>query len=71
MEGNNQEKQTVVKVKDIVAYLQKLNPEMEVGLDKDGWMGDIIPHTDAVDLVEKNGLFDVWEHKDKTLLWSR
>ncbi len=47
-----------VKVKDLITYLQKHDPETRLSLDKDGWMQDEIAATDAVDLIEKRGLFE-------------
>jgi hypothetical protein len=43
------------KVKHLIEYLSKLDPEMEVHLDKDGWQG----YGDTeVELIETSGLFE-------------
>lgn len=53
------EEETKVKVKDLVEYLQSLDPEMEVYLDKDGW--DY--HETGLETVKNSYLFDVWDYK--------
>jgi hypothetical protein len=49
-----------VKVKDLIAYLQTLDPESEVELDKDGWDYFETP----LETVKNSGVFDYF---DKTL----
>lgn len=46
-----------VRVKDLIAYLQTIPPELEVHLDKDGWMEDDINTDDPVTLIRRRGLF--------------
>ncbi len=42
-------------LKNLIQYLSKLDPEMEVHLDKDGWQG----YGDTeVELIETSGLFE-------------
>ncbi len=55
-------KSTKIRVKHLIEYLSKLNPETEVILDHDGWMADYIDHEDEVDLIEKRGLFDPFQN---------
>lgn len=43
-----------VKVKHLIAYLQQLDPEMSVQLDKDGWQHESNP----MDTIQNSGLFD-------------
>lgn len=45
-----------VRVKDLIEYLSKLDPEMEVGLDKDGWEY----YETGLETVENSYLFHVW-----------
>ena len=54
-------KEPKVRVKDLVEYLQSLDPEMEVSLDKDGW--DY--HETGLETVRNSYLFDVWDYKGK------
>jgi phage-related tail protein len=54
-------KEPKVRVKDLVEYLQSLDPEMEVSLDKDGW--DY--HETGLETVKNSYLFDVWDYKGK------
>jgi hypothetical protein len=49
-----------VKVKHLIEALQKYDPELPVGLDKDGWMEDEMEATDEVDLIKKRGLWSSW-----------
>lgn len=43
------------KVKHLIEYLSKLDPEMKVHLDKDGWQG----YGDTeFELIETSGLFE-------------
>lgn len=37
---DNQNKEVVIKVKDLIEYLSKLDPEIRVELDRDGWDDD-------------------------------
>lgn len=54
------------KVKHIIEYLSKLDPEMDVYLDHDGWdIGYIADVVTEVDIVEQRGLFDVISHQGK------
>ena len=48
----NEEKS--VKVKHLIEYLQKFDPEMIVELDKDGWEHEDNP----LDTVKNNGIFE-------------
>ena len=48
-----------VRVKDLVEYLQSLDPEMEVHLDKDGW--DY--YETGLETVKNSYLFHVWDYK--------
>lgn len=48
-----------VKVKDLIEYLQSLDPDMEVSLDKNGW--DYYPT--GLETVKKSYLFHVWDSK--------
>ena len=43
-----------VKVKHLIEYLKKFDPEMSVQLDKDGWEHEDNP----LDTIEYSGLFD-------------
>lgn len=47
------------KVKHLIEYLQTLDPEMDVALDKDGWQGD---GDTEVELIKTSGLFDAWNN---------
>ena len=38
---DNQDKEIVIKVKDIIEYLSKLNPDSEVVLNNNGWWDDL------------------------------
>lgn len=58
-EFNEEENKVKVKVKDLVEYLQSLDPEMEVYLDKDGW--DY--HETGLETVKNSYLFHVWDYK--------
>lgn len=51
------ESDRTVRVKDIIEYLQSLDPEMEVTLDKDGW--DYYPT--GLETVKNSYLFHVWD----------
>lgn len=49
----------MVKVKDVIQYLQRFNPEAEVYLDHDGWMEDEtgIENPSVLDIIRCRGLF--------------
>lgn len=47
------------KVKHLIEYLQTLDPEMDVVLDKDGWQGE---GDTEVELIKTSGLFDTWNN---------
>lgn len=47
----------MVQVKHLVAYLSKLNPEMEVSLDKNGWEEENFSGPEET--VKQCGLFHV------------
>ena len=48
------DEESQVKVKHLIAYLQKLDPEAGVELDKDGWEHE----EDPIETIENSGLFD-------------
>jgi hypothetical protein len=48
-----------VKVKDIIDYLKKLDPETPVYLDNNGW--DYNSGTTGLEIVENSYLFHVWK----------
>jgi hypothetical protein len=52
-EGDFEDGDGKVFVKDIIEYLNQLDPNMEVFLDKDGWEG----YGNGVDIVKQSGLF--------------
>jgi hypothetical protein len=45
---------TIIRVKHLIEYLSKFDPEMEVILDKDGWDGQ---SNDPIEIIEHSGLF--------------
>lgn len=47
------------KVKHLIEYLQTLDPEMDMALDKDGWQGE---GDTEVELIKTSGLFDTWNN---------
>ena len=50
----------VPKVKDLISFLSKLDPEMEITLDKDGWMLDDFPPSASMEeIIKKRGVFYV------------
>ena len=51
------DEESPVKVKHLIAYLQKLDPEAGVELDKDGWEHE----DDPIETIENSGLFDVFQ----------
>lgn len=56
-----------VKVKDIIQYLNNLNPEAEVGLDKDGWMEyECSEPNDPQRVIAERGLF--WSIPDRLVI---
>ncbi len=59
-ESNEETTEERVKVKHLIEYLQSLDPEMTVYLDKDGW--DYYPT--GLETVKKSYLFHVWRHGD-------
>jgi len=59
-ESDEEEYQSPVKVKDLIEFLSKLDPEMNVSLDHDGWSTYNYKPKDVQDLIEKRGIFDVW-----------
>ena len=50
------DEESPVKVKHLIAYLQKLDPEAGVELDKDGWEHE----EDPIEAIENSGLFDIF-----------
>ena len=46
-----------VRVKDLISYLSRFNPEANVWLDKDGWMEKDMTAENPVDLIRERGLF--------------
>lgn len=49
-----------VRVKDFIEFFSKLDPELPVHLDKDGWEPEYYPDAKTpVDLIEARGLFYV------------
>jgi hypothetical protein len=54
-----------IRIKDIIEYLSKLDPEMKVDLDKDGWnpMGKELNSPN--EYIENSGLFDVWDDEGR------
>ena len=59
-ESNDEEYQSPVKVKDLIEFLSKLDPEMGVELDHDGWFTYNYKPKDVQDLIASRGIFDVW-----------
>jgi hypothetical protein len=59
-ESNEENSGNKVRVKDIIEYLQSLDPEMTVYLDKDGW--DY--YSTGLETVKKSYLFHVWSRGD-------
>ncbi len=51
------DEESPVKVKHLIAYLQKLDPEASVELDKDGWEHE----EDPIETIENSGLFDIFD----------
>lgn len=51
------DEESPVKVKHLIAYLQKLDPEAGVELDKDGWEHE----EDPIETIANSGLFDVFQ----------
>ena len=51
------DEESPVKVKHLIAYLQKLDPEAGVELDKDGWEHE----EDPIETIENSGLFDIFD----------
>ena len=61
-----------VKVKHLIEYLQKFDPELEVVLDHDGWMESDFPSKDEVELIKNRQLFwkELPENGEEYLLVS-
>ena len=53
-----------VRVKHLIEYLSKFDPEATVGLDHDGWFVYGYEPKDEVDLIDKRGIFDYWEERN-------
>ena len=54
------EKNVEVRVKDFIEFFSKLDPELPVHLDKDGWDEQYFPEAKTpVDLIRARGLFYV------------
>jgi hypothetical protein len=67
-EDIQQDKPLQPKVKHLIEYLSKLDPEMDVHLDHDGWLyGNDDAKTEA-ELVENRGLFYVSTYDGKTYM---
>jgi hypothetical protein len=64
-ESNGETTEERVKVKHLIEYLQSLDPETEVSLDKDGWD---YRYKNPIEVVKHSGLFDPWEYKGKIVL---
>ena len=52
------DEESPIKVKHLIEYLKKFDPEMSVELDKDGWEHEDNP----LDTIEYSGLFDQFEN---------
>jgi hypothetical protein len=51
----------MIQVKHIVAYLQSLDQEAEVDLDKDGWMEEDCTNPESPEMVvRERGLFNYY-----------
>ena len=50
-----------IKVKHLIAYLQKFDPEMGVELDKDGWEAREL-NEDPIETIANSGLFDRFQN---------
>jgi len=59
-EAKDEEGFTIVEVKDLIEYLQELDPESRVYLDKDGWSDG----ETANEVIKNTYLF---EHSGKNL----
>jgi hypothetical protein len=53
-----------VKVKDLIEYLQTLDQEAEVSLDKDGWGYGSTP----METIKLSGVFHYWTFRGENLL---
>lgn len=52
-----------IRVKHLIEALQKYSPELEVFLDKDGWMEEDCPNCTEVQIIEQRGLWtDYWSN---------
>jgi hypothetical protein len=64
---NTSEEKIEVRVKDLIEYLQQFDGEMELSLDKDGWMAQ--DGDSGVEIISKRGLFSKpFEYKGKKYL---
>ena len=50
-----------VRVKHLISFLQKLDPETPIELDKDGWLDDDFPSKDEEELIANRGVFRIWD----------
>lgn len=48
----------IIKVKDVVAYLQSLDQEAVTYLDKDGWSDGLMGGESAQEVIFNSGVFD-------------
>jgi len=55
-----------VTVKDFKKYLDQFDPDMEIRLDKDGWLEHEIKAETPIELIRKRGVF--WEGKTSLIL---
>lgn len=51
-----------IKVKDIIEFLQSIDPEIPVYLDKNGW--DYY-YKNPQEIIKNSGLFHVWDSRLK------
>ena len=58
LDSNKSEPALQPKVKHLIEYLSKLDPEMLVYLDHDGWLAD--DAKTEVEIIENRGLFDIF-----------
>lgn len=55
-----------IQIKHLLQYLQQFDPELEVVLDKDGWMEKDCSPKNELDLIEQRGVF--WYCEGKYLI---
>jgi hypothetical protein len=55
LENLEEDDYTIIRVKHLIEYLSKFDPEMEVILDKDGWEDG--QSNDPIEIIEHSGLF--------------